>query len=161
MVESKIKDLLENPQSVFVFDVDGVLAPIEYGEYNHYFYDDEKWATYLKTENPYQKVRPFKTMQEFIKKLNKENVYVITKVMNDLETEYKKDFVLKNYQIDQTHLFAVSNENDKVIILTEIKKRYPHLKDKYLIMIDDTVNVLNNVMEKSAFSTIHISSFLK
>ena len=32
---SKIKEILDSEKSIIVFDVDGVLAPIEYGEYNH------------------------------------------------------------------------------------------------------------------------------
>ena len=40
---SKIKEVLENKDSVIAFDVDGVLAPIEYGEYNHYYANDEEW----------------------------------------------------------------------------------------------------------------------
>jgi hypothetical protein len=40
---SKIEEILENKDSVIAFDVDGVLAPIEYGEYNHYYADDNIW----------------------------------------------------------------------------------------------------------------------
>ena len=41
---SKIRELLKDPRSVLVFDVDGVLAVMEWGEYNHYGEDDETWA---------------------------------------------------------------------------------------------------------------------
>ena len=40
MKESKIKDLFEDHKTIYVFDVDGVLARLELGEYTHYFYND-------------------------------------------------------------------------------------------------------------------------
>ena len=38
MKESKIKDLFADAKTIYIFDVDGVLARLELGEYNHYFY---------------------------------------------------------------------------------------------------------------------------
>ena len=43
--------------------------------------------------------------------------------------------------------------------MKKIKEGYPELKDKYFVMIDDTVEVLNDIMNHSSFSTVHISSF--
>ena len=40
---SKIKELLNDKESVLVFDVDGVLALLELGEYNHFSLNDEEW----------------------------------------------------------------------------------------------------------------------
>ena len=41
---SKVRELLNDPESVIVWDVDGVLALLEWGEYNHYDDDDETWT---------------------------------------------------------------------------------------------------------------------
>ena len=41
-----------------------------------------------------------------------------------------------------------------------IKSKYQVVPDKNFVMIDDTVSVLNNIMNNSNFSTVHISSFL-
>ena len=41
--KSEIKDILNDKESVLVFDVDGVLALLEFGCNNHYIYDDEIW----------------------------------------------------------------------------------------------------------------------
>ena len=40
---SKIKQLLRSDDSILVFDVDGVLAILEFGEYNHYEMNDRLW----------------------------------------------------------------------------------------------------------------------
>ena len=37
---SHIKELLNDKESVLVFDVDGVLALLEWGKYNHYNEND-------------------------------------------------------------------------------------------------------------------------
>ena len=44
--------------------------------------------------------------------------------------------------------------------MIDIKNKYPLVPDKNFVMIDDTVEVLNNIMNNSHFSTVHISSFL-
>ena len=45
---SRIKELLKDNNSVLVFDVDGVLAVLEFGERNHFGLNDEEW---IKHEN--------------------------------------------------------------------------------------------------------------
>ena len=45
IVRSKIKDILNDNESILVFDVDGVLSLLEFGEYIH------KNSDYLKREN--------------------------------------------------------------------------------------------------------------
>ena len=160
MVESKIKQLFLDDQTVYVLDVDGVLAKIEYGEYNHYCYDDELWAKMILENDYYANVLPIKTMQNFLKDKDKKRVYVVTKVMNDEEFNQKIAFLTKHYQIIPSHIKKVINDEDKLQAMIEIKKDYPNLEDKSLVMIDDTINVLNNIMDNSHFSTVHISSFL-
>ena len=107
----------------------------------------------------YSHVEPIKVMQKFLQDKNKDNVYVATKVMNEKELESKKTFLEKQYEILPNHVWAVHSEEEKLEIIKNIKKNYPDLEDKYFVMIDDTINVLNNIMDNSAFSTVHISSF--
>ena len=161
MVESKIKELFLNPNSVYIFDVDGVLAKIEYGEYNHYYYDDELWSKMILENDYYENVEPLKTMQDFLKNKDLSRVYVATKVMNDEELKQKKTFLAKNYGILGDHVYSVLNDKEKLNVIKNIQKDYQNLDDKYFVMIDDTVDVLNNIMDNSSFSTVHISSFIK
>ena len=161
MVESKINELFVDPKTVYFLDVDGVLAKIEYGEYNHYCYDDELWAKMILENDYYAHVKPIKIMQDFLKDKNHERVYVVTKVMNETEFKQKKSFLEKHYQIMPNHIFSVSNDNEKLNVMENIQQNYLDLDDKYFVMIDDTISVLNNIMDHSKFSTVHISSFLK
>ena len=160
MVESKIRQLFLDDQTVYVLDVDGVLAKIEYGEYNHYCYDDELWAKMILENDYYEHVLPLKTMQDFIKSKDVRRVYVATKVMNEEELKQKKNFLAKNYGILDDHVYSVLNDQEKLNVLKNIQKDYKNLDCKYFVMIDDTVDVLNHIMDNSAFSTVHISSFI-
>lgn len=161
-MSSKIQDLLKDEKSILVFDVDGVLAPIEYGEYNHYCFDDEEWARQLERGvDFYSKVKPIKTMQKFLKDKNMDNIYVITLVMNNQEFLQKLTFLRKNYNIKEDNCYMVFKDRDKLLLLNEIKEKYPDLEDKYIVFIEDTVSNLSYVMENSNYSTVHISSFMQ
>ncbi len=161
-MKSKIQQLLKDEKSVLVFDVDGVLAPIEYGEYNHYNDNDEEWAKKLESGvDFYSKVKPFKTIQNYLKKRNMNNIYVITKVMNNQEFLQKQSFLKKNYNIKEDNCYMVFKDRDKLLMLEEIKDKYPDLEDYYIVFIEDTVDNLTYVMNNSKFSTVHITSFMK
>ena len=158
---SKIKELLESDKTVYFFDVDGVLAPLEYGEYNHYLLNDEDWAEAIKSNNMYSNIRPFKTFQKFISNKDVKRVFVISKVNNYEEWNCKIDYCNKNYGILKNHVFGVDKNEDKVKKMMEIKQSFPELEDKYFVMVEDTVDVLNDIMNNSQFSTIHVSSFME
>ena len=158
---SKIKELLDDKEVVLVFDVDGVLAPIEWGEYNHFGEDDVTWDKMYQLKSTfYTEEFVSKRMQEFLKDKDKNRVYVITKAFNDNETEDKRNFVNAYYGIPRDHVYSVKNNTDKTAILKEIKSFYPDLPDYKLAIVDDTVEILTHVMNNTGFSTIHISSFL-
>ena len=158
---SKIRELLNDKESVLVFDVDGVLAVMEWGEYNHYGEDDEAWThMYDSKSNYYTEKYVSQRMQSFLKTRDLSNVYVITKAFCENEADDKKDFLLKYYGIQKENVYYVKNNFDKSNVLVEIKKNHPNLPDNKLIMIDDTVEVLTNIMDNTPFSTAHISSFL-
>ena len=158
---SKIREILNDDESVLVFDIDGVLAVMEWGEYNHYGEDDETWTKmYEEKANYYTEEFICKRMQDFLKNKDKEKVYVITKAFSENEAEDKKDFVEKYYGIKRNHVYYVRNNFDKSNVLVEIKKKYPELSNHKLVMIDDTVEVLTNIMDNTPFSTAHVSSFL-
>ena len=161
MAKSKIKELFENSNTVYIFDVDGVLAPIEYGEYTHYELDDEAWAKALLTNNFYEDKKPFETIKSFLKDKDKKRIYVATKVMNDTEKTQKIEFLEKNYEIKKENIFEVYKNEEKLEVIKKIKEEYPLLDAKYFVMIDDSVEVLNYIMENSEFSTVYVSSFLK
>ena len=158
---SKIKELLNDKDSVLVFDVDGVLAVLEFSEYNHYYANNCAWDKFVNGgNNLFTKDKVSKKMQKFLKNKDKSRVYVITAIGINKEGEYKKEFLKKYYGIFPENVYYVDRSNDKRSIILEIKKKYPELEDYKVIMIDDTTDILTDIQEHTNFSTAHISSFL-
>jgi len=159
---SKIRELLKEKESVLVFDVDGVLALMEWGKYNHYALNDEEWTKACEDGmNFYTEDKVSNKMKQFFKGKDMSRIYVITTVGNNNEGEFKKKFVNKYYNILKENVYYVQKNSDKTNKLVEIKQKYPELEDYKIVMIDDTVDILNDIMEKTKFSTAHISSFLE
>ena len=159
--KSEIKDILNDNESVLAFDVDGVLALLEFGCNNHYIYDDEIWDDKNKNGyNFYKETLVSTKMQSFLANKDMKRIYVITTVGSNNEREFKRDFVNKYYGILKENVYYVNENRDKTSVLLKIKEKYPQLNSKKIVMIDDTVDILNEIMEKTDFSTAHISSFL-
>lgn len=157
---SKIKELLNDNESVLVFDVDGVLAIMEFGEYNH-FIDEDTWNENLgQNINTYTEDKVSSKMQKFLESKDMDRIYVITKVNDKNEIEHKVSFVQKYYNIKPQNVYTVNTEKEKKNELKKIKEKYVNLEDKKILMIDDTVEILNDIMENTKFSTVHISSLL-
>lgn len=157
---SKIKELLNNKDSVLVFDIDGVLAVMEFGNTNH-FIDEEEWTRLVKKDtNFYTEDLVSKRMQNFLKDKDKSRVYIITKVNDKNELAHKQTFASTYYEILKENVYGVENDSDKLAEIIKIKDKYKELDDSKIIMIDDTVEILNDIMENTKFSTAHISSFL-
>ncbi len=157
---NKIKELLKDKNSVLVFDIDGVLAVLEFGKYNHYYASDEDWDKFVEDNNLYTEDKVSKKMQEFLKDIDKNRVYVITQIGTDKEGIYKKEYAVKYYGIKPENIYFVYRNNDKISKLNEIRNKHPEAEDYQVIMIDDTPDVLTDVQLKTKYSTAHISSFL-
>jgi hypothetical protein len=158
---SKIKELIKDDNTVLVFDIDGVLSILEWGEYNHYKITDDEWNQACAAGiNLYTEERVSKKMQDFLRHKNMNRIYAITKVYDNNEIEFKKDFVNKYYNFFKENVFGVKKNTEKKNILFKIKENYPELENNQIVMIDDTIEILNDVMENTNFSTVHISSFL-
>ena len=158
---SRIKELIKDKESVLAFDVDGVLAILEFGEYSHFIYNDEEWDKANNDGNNYytdEKVS--KKMQAFLKEKDMDRIYVITKATSLKEFEFKKDYLNRNYNIKMENMYYVDDDTNKKDKMKIIKEKYKDLPDYKMIMIDDSVTVLSDVMNNTDFSTAHISSFL-
>ena len=150
---SRIKELLKSDDSILVFDVDGVLAILEFGERTHYEMNDALWKeANAKGINYYTKEKVSKKIQKFLKTKNMDNIYVVTTVLNKNEGEFKREYVNKYYKIKKENLIYVDDNSEKKDTLIEIKKNHPDIPDEKIIMIDDTTDILSDIMEKTNFS---------
>lgn len=158
---SKIKKIINDDESVLVFDVDGVLAVMEWGEYNHFELDDNEWFIACeKGDNSYNEDKVSRTMQKFLKNKDMSRIYVITVIGHENEKIFKSKFLKEYYNIIEENIYYVKNNLEKKNELKKIKNKYPNMDSHKIVMIDDTVSVLNDILDNTNFSTAHISSFL-
>ncbi len=158
---SKIKDLLREKDNVLVFDMDGVLAIMEWGEYNHFDDTDDEWVkTHNTATNLYTEQYVSKRMQDYLADKNKSDVYVISKAFTDAERNSKIEFAFKYYGIPKENSYFVESNEEKVNVLSDIINNHPNVEKRKIVMIEDTTSILNEVKEKLGCSTVHISSFL-
>ena len=157
---SQINKLIKDRKSVLVFDVDGVLSLMEWGDHNHFVLSDEEWEKKCnESKNPYNETTIIKKMQNFLTTRDMRRVYVITEVGSHNEGEFKREFVNKYYGIPTENVYYVKENKQKTRRLLDIKEKYPNIDDKHIIMVEDTVSILTDIMEHTNFTTVHISSF--
>ena len=159
---SKVRELLNDPESVIVWDVDGVLALLEWGEYNHYDDDDETWTSKQK-EGVFLYTDRFAIpkLQDFIRSKDPKRQFSITKAFTVYEDEDKRSYVNRDYNIPRENVFTVRSNEEKVEVLKQIKEQFfPDLDDHKLIMVEDSVEILTQIMKNTPFTTVHISTFL-
>lgn len=163
MIKSKIIELMEEKDSVIVFDVDGVLGAFEFGKHNHNGCLDCDWEGFIQEKDPYETIRPIKTIQEWIL-IHKDpsKIFVCAASASDLEDRQKTKFVVDHYGIPRNNIFMVRSKEKKLDVLKQIHNAYfPELDESKIIMVDDTIKTLTYIQESSGYSTAHISSFIE
>lgn len=95
----KLVDYLQQDGVITLFDVDGVLAPYEYGDLKHCV-SDEEWLNGFSDpdDNLYSKMRGLPFLQKFIANKNIDDVYVCSQA-DDYESVAKIKFVTDNYNV--------------------------------------------------------------
>ena len=144
-----LQHLLE-PEIVVVFDVDGVLAPYEFGYLSHSMPDEEWWS--------YVKISYSPKMKKFISLKDIKKVYVCSKCTVKEESG-KREFVQEKYGILPENIFFVREQDDKIAILEHIKE-VENVSDQEVAIVEDTVKTLDKIRENGNYITVHISSFI-
>lgn len=147
-----IEQVLKNRETVYVFDVDGTLTDFNYSIR----------AFWSLTEKPvsYDNVRPLKTMQKLISKLDRDKVFVCSRVTLGGEAEAKKKFLIKNFNIRPDNIYFVKENKGKVEVLKEIQER-TKVEDELLLMVEDSAEVLYDVLTNTNYSNLHVSYFIE
>lgn len=157
----ELMQFLRKQNTILVFDIDGVLAPFEYGVHCHNACLDSEWNSYIQIHDVYGETRPVKTLQELIRQKNNDCIFVCSQA-DENEKPRKIKFVTDHYGILKNHIYFVKHSLEKLDCLKAIHQNwFPQGRPEQIVLIEDTVKTLNYVQENSRFSTVHISSFLK
>ncbi|MCR5224363.1 MAG: hypothetical protein K6C11_04370 [Bacilli bacterium] len=158
---SKIQELINDNNTILVFDVDGTLARMEYGEYNHFALDDDSWTKLIESgEAVYPDSQAIPSMVEYMKNKDMNNIYVCSKSYTTKEDNMKTRFLMSAYNILEDHIFYSRDNDSKLDVLNRIKEIRNITDDHMIAIVDDSLEVLNHIKENSNYSTIHISSFM-
>lgn len=149
-------EFLMEPNTIVVFDIDGVLAPYEFTPRCHSVIDDDEWFELVKSGDPYGALPPVKLIQRMIEEKGPDNVYVCSVSCTE-EYEGKQRFVEKNYAVEPSHIRFVDSKGDKLNALRQIAAERG-VEESQVAMVEDTVKTLDAIARASDFATIHVSS---
>lgn len=158
MSKKVVNELLKDG-IIVVFDVDGVLAPYEWGTRKHSL-SDEKWTEMSESgEDMYSHIQPVKTLQNFIKNKNINEVYVCSKA-EPAELKSKMAFCIREYGIMPDHIKCVRKKSEKVVFLDGLSEKLG-IPQCNIALVEDTVETLDSIAQTRDYFTVHISSFME
>ena len=165
---TRLHELLSDEESIFVFDVDGVLAKMEFGDNKHYYNDGSDADSDIQFTRALLRGHDFynddlvnKTLQSFMAKRDNKKMYVLSRCFTKEEQDLKDDYLIRNYNVIKDNIMYVDDYKEKLEALNLVKKLNPDTDDEHIIMVDDNVDqVLNYIMENSNYTPMHISSFM-
>lgn len=147
-----LKQILENKDTIYIFDVDGTLTDFNY--------DGRAFAEQIECPTDYKQIRPLKTLQKFISKLNINNVYSCSRSIFPEERQSKTEFLVENYHIKPENIFYVYHNEDKIDIIKKIWKK-TGVDSELILVVEDNPSILDQITLETNFSNIHISHFIK
>lgn len=151
---------IQNECDCICWDIDGTLSTFAYGLNGANACDESDLYEYMRTHDAYANAVPCRIIREFIRqRLNDKKHFVISKCTSVHERRSKESFIEREYGIwiPRSHTYFVKENRDKLVIMHEILKKEG--TDKIAI-VDDNMEVLAHIQEKSTFKTLHVSSFL-
>lgn len=108
----------------------------------------------------YDNVRPLKTMQKLISSLDKDKVFICSRATLKGEPEAKSTFLLENFDLRPDHIYFVKENIDKIDVLKNIQD-IKKVEDELILLIEDSTDVLYNVLVNTNYSNMHVSYFIK
>lgn len=151
------KQLIKDLQNKYVFfDFDGTLCEHRYNSLAYPI--DYNWLkSMLFDSEVYKNVRPLKTMQEVISKLNPDRVFVLGVITTNKEIEQKFAWLEKHFpQIKKENIYFVNKMKNKVETLKIFAET---ISPQDIVMVDDMHAVLQEA-EQEGFTVHHPTSFV-
>lgn len=159
---------------IVFFDLDGTLCEYKFGKHSNLLnaVSDEEFIEYCIKTDAYEEIRPLKTMQDIINRLDNEKVYIVTQCFSSFEFYQKINWLKREYPtIKVENIIFVADKKDKLKVLQGIYDRYRNNKNtnytkSQFVLVDDTLSILSDIEEQGKqqidwYSVIHISSFIE
>ncbi|MEE0699471.1 MAG: HAD family hydrolase [Bacilli bacterium] len=154
--------MIEKLKDKYVFfDVDGTLSEYRYKDILYGGRCPELGCQSLEDllfGNLFYRARPLKTMQNIIKNLDSDKIFILGAVTTNNEIEQKYQWLEENYpSIKKENIFFICSTMLKPEVITEYSKHFNIPLNK-MVFVDDRLDVLRKA-EESGITAYHPSSF--
>ena len=155
----KIWELLHDPETVVLFDIDGTLTSYDYGEYHAHHELD--YTPEFRAVNIYADCKRLKPLYDYITEHGVERCFCISREPHGHEA-WKSEMVRRLYGIPEDHCYYTLEAGRKPEIAKEIIKKYfPGLNPGKVICMDDNDDTLGMYMKETEFCTAHPMIFME
>lgn len=156
---NKIRDILNKPDTVVFFDIDGTLTSYNYGEYHAHHELD--YTPEFRDVNIYADCIRLKPLYDYIQSHDKSRLYCISKEPHGHEA-WKSDMVERLYGIPASHCFYTLDSRKKPqIVMDKVKELFPGIDPKSVVLMDDNDETLGLYMKETPFCTAHPMLFME
>lgn len=147
-----LEQILKHKDTIYIFDIDETLTDFNY--------DIRDFAEQIERPNDYKRIRPLKTLQKFISKLNKDNVYSCSRSIFPEEHQSKTEFLIENYHMKPENIFFVYHNKDKIDVVKKIWEK-TGVDSELILVVEDNPVILDDITLETNFSNMHISYFIE
>ena len=157
---NQVWELLQQPDMVTVFDIDGTLFSYNYGTRKaHHDLDTGMDEEEFRKIDMYAEAKGLPVIREYLRGRDLSRCYCLSMEPHGHE-EGKAEAIRAYYGIPVQNCIFVDRSEDKVQKLLELSRRIgcPHGK---LVYIDDNELVLRQVEEETDFITAHVTIFFE
>ena len=156
---SKIWQLLNEPDTVVLFDVDGTLTSYSYGElHSHHELD---FTTEFRNVNIYADCKCLLPMYNYIKRHGVDRVFCISKEPHGHE-DWKSQMLERLYGIPEDHCYYTTDTAEKTALAERIvREHFGEFPPGKVICVDDNDETLALYMKQTDFCTAHPMIFME
>lgn len=155
---NKVWELLQEEDTVVLFDVDGTLTDYSYGTFHAHH--DLDFTPEFRDVNIYADCKRLLPMYSYIKKHGTERIFCISREPHGHEA-WKTEMLGRLYGIPESHCFYTLESEDKpALALQIIKDHFGDLSPKKVVCVDDNDVTLGMYMKQTEFCTAHPMLFM-
>ncbi len=156
---NRVWELLNEADTVVLFDVDGTLTSYNYGEYHAHHELD--FTPQFRDVNIYADCKRLLPMYNYIQKHGTDRIFCISKEPHGHE-QWKSEMLGRLYGIPADHCFYTLGYDGKPVIAQRIiDDRFPGLSPEKVVCIDDSDTALEMYMKQTRFRTAHPMIFME
>lgn len=158
---SKVWSVLQNPETVVVFDIDGTLTSYSYGEYHAHHELDHGDTEAFRAIDIYSECHGLKPLQDYIRQHDPARIFTLSMEPHGHEKQ-KTEMVRKLYGIYPSNCFYVKESSIKTTVVRQIiDDRFPKIDPRLVVCVDDNEETLRRYEEQTPFCTAHPLLFVE